>query len=155
MFLASTAQPVRRADNLPPSVSRLSNNVGSLTSHNPIGLHGLLLLLFFTFLVNTAVAHSDSFLQNSSLTRGRVCILKSLLDFASSVILVSESRRTHDNILLFQIRDDPNLEGQVSVSISPPEQGDPVIIPGTGFSSRWLLRLAGLRWRYSTSQGVF
>jgi hypothetical protein len=28
--------------NLPPSVSRLSNNVGSLTSHNPIGLQGLL-----------------------------------------------------------------------------------------------------------------
>jgi hypothetical protein len=38
---------------LPPSTSRLSNNVGSLTSHNPIGLQGLLMgiaLLYFTFI---------------------------------------------------------------------------------------------------------
>jgi hypothetical protein len=32
----------------------------------------------------------------------------------------------------------------------PQEQGDPVIPPGTGFPFRHLLRLAGLRWRYST-----
>jgi hypothetical protein len=31
----------------------------------------------------------------------------------------------------------------------PQEQGGPVIPPGTGFSFRRLLRLAGLRWRYS------
>jgi hypothetical protein len=31
----------------------------------------------------------------------------------------------------------------------PQEQGDPVIPPSTGFSFRRLLRLAGLRWRYS------
>jgi hypothetical protein len=31
----------------------------------------------------------------------------------------------------------------------PEEQGGPVIPPGTGFSFRRLLRLAGLRWRYS------
>jgi hypothetical protein len=29
------------------------------------------------------------------------------------------------------------------------QQGGPVIPPGTGFPSRRLLRLAGLRWRYS------
>jgi hypothetical protein len=29
------------------------------------------------------------------------------------------------------------------------EQGGPVITPGTGFPFRRLLRLAGLRWRYS------
>jgi hypothetical protein len=34
-------------------------------------------------------------------------------------ILRSESRRTRDNILLSQIRDFPNLEGQVPVFISP------------------------------------
>jgi hypothetical protein len=45
-----------------------------------------------------------------------------LLVFASAVILRSESRRTHDHILLSQIRDSPNLEGQV-----PQEQGGPVI----------------------------
>jgi hypothetical protein len=32
----------------------------------------------------------------------------------------------------------------------PQEQGDPVIPPGTGFSFGCLLRLSGLRWRYST-----
>jgi hypothetical protein len=31
----------------------------------------------------------------------------------------------------------------------PQEQGGPVISPGTGFAFRRLLRLAGLRWRYS------
>jgi hypothetical protein len=58
-----------------------------------------------------------------SVTRGRVCRLKLLLVLASAVILVSEPRGTRDHILLSQIRDFP-------------------------FSR--LLRLAGLRWRYST-----
>jgi hypothetical protein len=55
----------------------------------------------------------------SSLTRGWVCCLQLLLAFASGVILRSESHGTHDNILLFQIRDSPNLEGHVPVFISP------------------------------------
>jgi hypothetical protein len=54
-----------------------------------------------------------------SLTRGRVCILELLLGLTSAVILGFESRRTHDHILLFQIWDFPNLEGQVLVFISP------------------------------------
>jgi hypothetical protein len=33
--------------------------------------------------------------------------------------------------------------------LHPPEQGGPVIPQGTGFPFRRLLRLAGLRWRYS------
>jgi hypothetical protein len=37
----------------------------------------------------------------------------------SAVILRSEPRRTRDHILLSQIRDSPNLEGQVPVFISP------------------------------------
>jgi hypothetical protein len=41
----------------------------------------------------------------SSLTRGWVCRLQLLLGLASAVILVSESRGTHDHILLSQIRD--------------------------------------------------
>jgi hypothetical protein len=45
--------------------------------------------------------------------------LQLLLVFASSVILVSESRRTHDRILLSQIGDYPNLEVEVPVFISP------------------------------------
>jgi hypothetical protein len=44
---------------------------------------------------------------------------KLLLVLASAVIFTSESRGTRDHILLSQIRDSPNLEGQVPVFISP------------------------------------
>jgi hypothetical protein len=54
-----------------------------------------------------------------SLTRGWVRRLQLLLALASAVILGSESRGTHDHILLSQIWDSPNLEGQVPVFISP------------------------------------
>jgi hypothetical protein len=54
-----------------------------------------------------------------SLTTGRVCRLQLLLVLASTVILGSESRGTHDYILPSQIRNSPNLEGQVPVSICP------------------------------------
>jgi hypothetical protein len=47
------------------------------------------------------------------------CRLQLLLDFASAVILRSESRRIHGHILLSQIRDSPNLECQVPVVIYP------------------------------------
>jgi hypothetical protein len=62
-----------------------------------------------------------------SLTRGRVCRLQLLLGLASAVILRSESRGTCDHILLSQIRD---------------------------FPFRRLLRLAGLRWKYSTPSSL-
>jgi hypothetical protein len=52
-----------------------------------------------------------------SLTRERVCRLQLLRVLASAVILGSESRGTGDHILLSQIRDSPNLEGQVPVFI--------------------------------------
>jgi hypothetical protein len=55
----------------------------------------------------------------SSPMRGRVSRLQLLLALASAVILRSESRGNHDHILLSQIRDFPNMEGQVSVFISP------------------------------------
>jgi hypothetical protein len=51
--------------------------------------------------------------------RGRVRRLQLLLVLASAVILGSEFLGTHDHILLSQIRDTLNLEGQVSVFISP------------------------------------
>jgi hypothetical protein len=59
----------------------------------------------------------------SSLTRGRVCLLYTLLGLPNAVFLGSESLGTRDHILLSQIWD---------------------------FLFRRLLRLAGLRWRYST-----
>jgi hypothetical protein len=53
------------------------------------------------------------------LTRGWVCRLQLLLVLAKAVILRSESRGTHDCILVSQIRNSPTLEGQVVVFISP------------------------------------
>jgi hypothetical protein len=38
---------------------------------------------------------------------------------ASAVILGSESHGTRDHILLYQVRDSPNLEGEVPVFMSP------------------------------------
>jgi hypothetical protein len=55
----------------------------------------------------------------SSLTRGWVCRLQLLMAFAIAVILRSETRGTRDHILLSQIRDSPNLEGQILVFIYP------------------------------------
>jgi hypothetical protein len=67
--------------------------------------------------------------------RGWVCSLQLLLALASAVILSSESRGTQGHILLSQIRDSPNLEGQVPVfTYIPQEQGGPVIPPDTGFT---------------------
>jgi hypothetical protein len=54
--------------------------------------------------------------------RGWFCRLQLLLALTSAVILMSESLGTHDHILLSQIRDSPNLEGQVSAFISPRER---------------------------------
>jgi hypothetical protein len=48
-----------------------------------------------------------------------MCRLEFLLTLASAVILRSESRGTDDHILLSQIRDSTNLEGQIPVFISP------------------------------------
>jgi hypothetical protein len=50
---------------------------------------------------------------------GWVSRLQLLLALARAVILESESRGTHDHIVLSQIRDSPNLEGQVLVFLSP------------------------------------
>jgi hypothetical protein len=55
----------------------------------------------------------------SRLMRGWVCRLQLLLGLASAVIARPESRETHDHILLCQIRDFTNLEGQVPAFISP------------------------------------
>jgi hypothetical protein len=54
----------------------------------------------------------------SSLMRGWVCRLQLLLVLVRAVILRSESRGTHDHILLSQIRDSPNVAGQIPVFIS-------------------------------------
>jgi hypothetical protein len=70
----------------------------------------------YSFQLNTC---SYSPYVTSSLTRGWVCHLQLLLALTSSVILWSQSRRTHNHILLSQIWDSPNLEGQLPVFISP------------------------------------
>jgi hypothetical protein len=54
--------------------------------------------------------------------RGWVCRLQLLLVLTNVVILRYESRGTHDQILRSQIRDSPNLYGQVPVFISPSDR---------------------------------
>jgi hypothetical protein len=67
---------------------------------------------------NPALAPRPSMIY-CALTRGWAFRLQLLLVLASAVILRFESRGTHDHILLPQIRDSPNLEGQVPIFISP------------------------------------
>jgi hypothetical protein len=74
----------------------------------------------------------------SPLTRGWVCRLQLLLVFDSTVILKSES----DHILLSQIRDSANLQGQVPVFTSHRNRVAQLYPQAP-------LRLTGLRWRYS------
>jgi hypothetical protein len=59
------------------------------------------------------------FLLWGSISEERTGRLQILVVLASLVILGSESCGTHDHILLSQILDSPNLEGQVSIFISP------------------------------------
>jgi hypothetical protein len=62
-----------------------------------------------------------------------------MLALTSVVILGSESRGTHDHILLSQIRDSPQPGGPGPHIYIPQEQGGPVIRPDTGFPFRCLL----------------
>jgi hypothetical protein len=66
----------------------------------------------------------------SSLTRGWVCRLQLLLAIASAVIHGSGSCGTH-HILLSQIRDSRNLEGQVPVLTSPRSSVAQLVPPRT------------------------
>jgi hypothetical protein len=63
-----------------------------------------------------------------SLMRGWVRRLQLLLALASAFILRSEYRRTHDDILLSQIQDSPNLEPR-SPYLYPPGTGWPSCTP--------------------------
>jgi hypothetical protein len=60
----------------------------------------------------------------SSITRGLVCRLQLLLVFASAVIFRSESRGTHDHILLSQIRESLTWRAR-SPYLYPPVTGWP------------------------------
>jgi hypothetical protein len=71
-----------------------------------------------------------------ALPYGRTSRLQLLLVLASVVIVRSESRGTHDHILLSQIRESPNLVGQVRRIYIPQEQGGPVIPQGSGVPFR-------------------
>jgi hypothetical protein len=69
----------------------------------------------------------------SSLMRGWVCHLQLLLFLTSAAILRFESSRTYGHILLSQILDSPNLEGQVPVFISPRKSVDQLYPQALGF----------------------
>jgi hypothetical protein len=134
--------PCESQSNLRPAVYHQSIGLGD----KPLETHDQYFFQLNTWGYNPYVT--------SSLTRGWMCRLQLLLTLASAVILRSESDGAHDHILLFQIRVSPNLDGQVPVFISPQQEGGPVAPPGIAFPFRRLLRLAGLRWRYSTPLGL-
>jgi hypothetical protein len=89
-----------------------------------------------------------------SLMRGWVCnlLVQLLLDLARA--FESESCRTHDHITQSHLRL-PQPSGSGPHVYSLQEQGGLVIPPSTGFPSCCLLRLTGLRWRYSKSHLMF
>jgi hypothetical protein len=70
-----------------------------------------------------------------SLARGRVCRLQLLLALASAVILGSESRGTHDQILLSQIRDSRTW-GTRSPCLYPPGAGWPSSVFVASYNSQ-------------------
>jgi hypothetical protein len=79
---------------------------------------------------------------------GRPLWLEDVTSICSVIIQWSESLRTRNHTLLSHLRlPQPGVPG--SRIYIPQEQGGPVIPEGTGFPLRRLLRLAGLRWRYS------
>jgi hypothetical protein len=86
-----------------------------------------------------------------SLTRGRVCnlLVQLFLGLARAVTLGSKSRRTHGHILLSQLRLPPKLVVQVLVFISPRNRVTQLYPRALDSLFCRLLRLAGLRWRYS------
>jgi hypothetical protein len=77
-----------------------------------------------------------------SLTGRRVCCSQLLLVLSSAFIPGSESRGTHDHILLSHIRDSPNLQGQVPLLISPRDR----------VTQLYLKALGSLVWGYNSSQ---
>jgi hypothetical protein len=81
--------------------------------------------------------------------KGWVCRLQLLLSLASAVILRSESRGFM--IIVYCLKFEAPQPGVPGHRIYiPQEQGGPVIPPDTGLPFYGLIRLAGLRWRYST-----
>jgi hypothetical protein len=107
----------------------------------------------FIFQLNTCGCSSY---VTASLMRGWVCRLEYLLGLASAVILRSESHGTHDHILLPSDSKLPQSGGPGPRIYIPQEQGCLVINPGTGFPFNRLLRLAGIRRKYSNPppQGI-
>jgi hypothetical protein len=84
----------------------------------------------------------------SSLTSGWVCSLQLVLDLASTFSgPIPAGLMTTFYCLKFET---PPIWRARSPYLYPPQEyGGPVIPPGTGFPFRRLIRLAGLRWRYS------
>jgi hypothetical protein len=84
-----------------------------------------------------------------SLTRGWVCSIQLLLAFASTLILRSDSRGTRDIFYSLKFETPPTWRARFPY-LYPPGTGWSSYTPRHWFPSRRLLRLAGLRWRYST-----
>jgi hypothetical protein len=95
-----------------------------------------------------------------SLTRSRVCLLPVIVGSIVHCHLYSYLQfalKLNHMYNIYKASVSPGSVQQIlpyfwyrSPYLYPQEQGGPVIPPGTGLTFRSLLRLAGLRWRYST-----
>jgi hypothetical protein len=83
----------------------------------------------------------------SSLTRGWVCRLQMLRVSPAHSFLGPSPARLMTTFYCLRFETPPTWRA----TLFPQEQDGPVIPPGTGFPFRRLLRLAGLRWSYSTA----
>jgi hypothetical protein len=85
----------------------------------------------------------------SSLTRRLVCRLQFLLVLLASAVILKSSPVGLMTTFTVSYSRVPQPEGLGRSIYTLQEDGDPVILSGTVFSFRRLLRLAGLRWIYS------
>jgi hypothetical protein len=128
--------------NLWPTVSRLV----CLGVRRPSGTRDQ-----FFFRLEISFRRLQLYFVATSLTGGRVCnLLYNRFWALPEQSLLGQSPAELTTIFYCLIWDSPNLEGQVPVFISPRNKVAHYT-PGTGFPFCRLLRLAGLRWRYSNA----
>jgi hypothetical protein len=77
------------------------------------------------------------------------CLLQMPLIFASTVIIMPNSRESHGNIMLYHIRDSFSLYGQITVFISPRNKMDNLNPQEMDFIFTASNCSQGPRWKYS------
>jgi hypothetical protein len=107
MFLGSKVRPVRRADNLTAICEPIVWTLGSLTSHNPICLHGLLQGLHYRFrpkfrIIFMRISRYCTLLPNMNYTDVFSSFLLCNMSFLESRIYSFPAGRSWDSTLIRQ-----------------------------------------------------